>query len=56
MPDENGRRICLRCGMTGNVDPWEHEERYGHKPVIEKDGQAFEHDGRGTFTTALETY
>jgi hypothetical protein len=30
-------KVCCICGMLANVDPFLHEERYGHAPVWEDD-------------------
>jgi hypothetical protein len=36
------RETCVRCGMVANIDPAFHEERYGHRPAVRRDGQLFE--------------
>lgn len=47
-------KLCIHCGMVGNVDPWFHAERYGHEPVIILDGVRMVHQGDGSFLP--ETY
>jgi hypothetical protein len=32
---------CQYCGMIATKDPDFHEERYGHKPVIIRDGKSY---------------
>lgn len=48
MPTDT-RIPCSVCGMVANVDPWLHEERYGHSPSIRVDGLVLVHQGDGTF-------
>ena len=38
------REQCLRCGMVANLDPECHHERYGHRPVVERDGDRLRFD------------
>lgn len=38
------RESCTRCGMVANVDPSLHAERYGHDPVVRRDGVELEFD------------
>lgn len=41
---------CVTCGKIANVDPWDHESRYGHKPAIQgDDGFIYIHSGDGSF-------
>ncbi|MFA0809363.1 hypothetical protein [Microbulbifer epialgicus] len=42
---------CIECGMAANIDPWLHEERYKHPPVVLRDGQRLVHDGTGVFVS-----
>lgn len=42
---------CTVCGKIANLDPWTHEEWFGHKPVVFIRGNYFEHSGDGTFQT-----
>lgn len=32
------REICTYCGMVANIDPFLHMQRYGHRPVVLRDG------------------
>jgi hypothetical protein len=36
---------CVTCGMLATVDPVFHASRYGHAPVIKRDGITFTWDG-----------
>ena len=40
---------CAVCGMVANLDPWFHQQRYRHRPVIVENGQRLIHNGRGAF-------
>ncbi len=44
--DRDLREACAICGMLANVGPSEHTERYGHKPVVVRDGRLLEFDFR----------
>ena len=36
------REPCVRCGMTANLDPSLHAERYDHNPAVWRDGRVVE--------------
>jgi hypothetical protein len=35
------REQCVICGMTANIDPSLHTERYGHVPAVFRDGEVW---------------
>lgn len=41
------RERCTYCGMTANLDPAGHAERYAHTPTVRRDGKTYRFD----FTT-----
>jgi hypothetical protein len=46
---------CIICGMVANVDPWLHQIRYRHIPMVRRDGLDLIHNGRGAFVMPRKT-
>jgi hypothetical protein len=42
--DNRSMSTCLHCGMRGDLDPFFHEERYGHWPVLRGEGGGVTHE------------
>jgi hypothetical protein len=38
------REECVKCGLTANLDPSLHTERYGHVPEVIRDGRLHRFD------------